>query len=187
MSSKREQIKEAALRLFCENGFQYTSTANISKQAGVATGTLFVYFPTKEVLINTLYKEAKQDLAQFLQEDLREEKDTKTTIKHIWLKAHAWALSNMYAFRFIHMYASSPFISQVTREEIASTADFAQHIIKKAITEGVITQMDISLFFQIFDGLWTSTINYIATLEKAENSDYIIEQAFEIFWKGVSK
>ncbi len=53
--SKREQIFEAAVQLFTEKGFEKTPTSAISKVAGVATGTLFHHFKTKEDLINALY------------------------------------------------------------------------------------------------------------------------------------
>jgi AcrR family transcriptional regulator len=189
MSAKREQIIQAALKLFCENGFQYTTTASISKEARVATGTLFVYFPSKEALINTLYKEAKQELNQYLTQALPapDEADTKARMKHIWVKAHEWALQNKYAFCFIHMYASSPFITQITREEIASLSDFAEKLIFKAIKDGIIVQIDTQLFFLLFDGVWTSTVNYISSTNNTITGKQIIEQAFEIFWKGVSK
>ena len=59
VKDKRTAIIEAALKLFTERGFHGTSTAEISKEAGVATGTLFNYFPTKEDLINSLYFEVK--------------------------------------------------------------------------------------------------------------------------------
>ncbi|MBW2185312.1 MAG: helix-turn-helix transcriptional regulator, partial [Deltaproteobacteria bacterium] len=38
---KRKQILGSALELFAEQGFRGTSTAEIAKHAGVATGTLF--------------------------------------------------------------------------------------------------------------------------------------------------
>ena len=45
---KKTAIMESALKLFTEREFHGTSTAQISKEAGIATGTLFNYFPTKE-------------------------------------------------------------------------------------------------------------------------------------------
>ena len=54
IKDKKTVIMEASLKLFTERGFYGTSTAQISKEAGVATGTLFNYFPTKEDLLNSL-------------------------------------------------------------------------------------------------------------------------------------
>ncbi len=187
MSDKRELIIEAALKLFCENGFQNTSTALISKEAGVATGTLFLYFPSKEELINTLYIESKKELSTYLKEGLSKQKSFKLKIKHVWMRANEWALENQYAFRFIHMFSASPYISNVSRKKVASTVDFAEKFVLASIKEGVIARISIPLFFSIFDGLWTSTVNHLSTLRGTKNKQKIIEQSFEIFWKGVSK
>ncbi len=51
---KKEKTKQAilaaALKLFAEKGFYNTSTRAISRKAGIAEGTLFNYFETKEDL-----------------------------------------------------------------------------------------------------------------------------------------
>ena len=187
MSDKRELIIEAALKLFCEHGFQNTSTALISKEAGVATGTLFLYFPTKEALINALYMEAKKELNAYLKEGITKQKTTKLKLHHVWIRANEWAIDNQYAFKFIHMFSSSPYISNVSRKKVASTADFAEKFVQAAIKEGTIARIAVPLFFSIFDGLWSSTVNHMATLRGTKNKQKIIEQSFEIFWKGVCK
>jgi len=51
---KKEQLLSSALKLFVENGVGNTSTSAIAKEAGVAAGTLFLYFPTKQDLIHEL-------------------------------------------------------------------------------------------------------------------------------------
>ena len=62
MNEKKQSILDASLKLFVENGFHGTSTAEIAKTAGVATGTLFHYFKTKEELINSLYLHTKESM-----------------------------------------------------------------------------------------------------------------------------
>ena len=56
---KVDKILEAALQLFTSKGFHGTPTSEIAKTAGVANGTLFHYFKTKEELINNLYLHVK--------------------------------------------------------------------------------------------------------------------------------
>lgn len=46
--TKKDAIIEAATRLFAVKGFNETSTAEVAKEAGVAQGTLFYHFKTKE-------------------------------------------------------------------------------------------------------------------------------------------
>lgn len=187
MSAKREKLIEAALKLFCEKGFQNTSTANISKEAGVATGTLFLYFPSKEELINTLYKEKKQQLAQAFQEGLLVDTNIKNKLKHIWEKAVEWAIENKYAFRFLMMYNSSPFISNLTKEEAAASFSFTETFINDGIEQGIFLDLDPQLFQALFGGHWTATVDYLTQRPQIAQKQSIIEQTFNLFWKGVSK
>jgi AcrR family transcriptional regulator len=62
---------KAALKLFTERGFHGTSTAHISKEAGVATGAFFNYFPTKEDLLNSLYFDVKGRLSRSMEKESR--------------------------------------------------------------------------------------------------------------------
>ena len=52
--STRRKILDAAQELFRTTGFEATTTRDIAKAAGIATGTLFNYFPTKEAIVTTL-------------------------------------------------------------------------------------------------------------------------------------
>ncbi|MBE0618364.1 MAG: TetR/AcrR family transcriptional regulator [Proteobacteria bacterium] len=57
-AENRARILEKAADLFAAKGFEDTTTRDIALGAGVAAGTLFNYFPTKETLAMTLVAEA---------------------------------------------------------------------------------------------------------------------------------
>jgi AcrR family transcriptional regulator len=50
-AATRQRILDAARRLFAEKGFEPTTTRDIAHAAGIATGTLFNYFATKEAIV----------------------------------------------------------------------------------------------------------------------------------------
>lgn len=185
MSEKREQIVAAALKLFCQKGFQNTSTAAISKEAGVATGTLFLYFKSKEELINALYSKTKNAMAAHVQQDLPVEAAVETQLRHCWRRAADWALPNPYHYRFSSMFSNSPFISKLTREEAASSFLFMQDIVEKGIREGSITAMDKHLFISLFSGQLHATITFLENQPSSSHQEEVLEQAFRIFIKGV--
>ncbi|HUG92961.1 MAG TPA: TetR family transcriptional regulator [Planctomycetaceae bacterium] len=54
----RRGILDAARRLFAEQGFEPTTTRDLARTAGIAAGTLFNYFPTKEAIVTALASEA---------------------------------------------------------------------------------------------------------------------------------
>lgn len=186
MLTKREKIIQAAIASFCEKGFQQTSTAIISKAAGVATGTLFLYFKSKDDLINIIYKEAKMEMMSSLQHDFPTQGSTETIVKHIWTKAIEWAMANRQTFKFIHICKASPVITNETKQELAPLTHFGDKLLKQAFAKKELSTMDTEMFYMLLDGMWTSTIDYLM-VNPTKNAQKVINQAFEIFWKGVSK
>jgi AcrR family transcriptional regulator len=61
-AATRQRILEAARQLFTSNGFDAATTRDIANAAGIASGTLFNYFPTKEAVLASLAAEAAAGL-----------------------------------------------------------------------------------------------------------------------------
>lgn len=80
---KRKAILDAALRVFAEHGIAGAPTAAISRAAGVAEGTLFTYFKTKDELMNELYLELRQEFSRHLP-DFPHGEDPRTRLRYIW-------------------------------------------------------------------------------------------------------
>lgn len=59
---KRDVILETAARLFAERGFNNTPTSLLAKEAGVAEGTIFRHFRTKDDIFLTLINNVKNQL-----------------------------------------------------------------------------------------------------------------------------
>lgn len=57
-SATRERILDAAIQSFRTRGFEATTTRDIATAAGIATGTLFNYFATKEAIVEFLAEQA---------------------------------------------------------------------------------------------------------------------------------
>jgi len=83
--AKRRAILEAALRVFAERGITHAPTSAISKAAGVAEGSLFTYFESKDELMGELYRELRQEFSRHL-EDFPHDGDAKTRLRFIWDK-----------------------------------------------------------------------------------------------------
>jgi len=82
---KRRAILDAALRVFAERGIASAPTSAISTAAGVAEGSLFTYFKTKDELMNALYLELRMEFSEYLA-DFPHDADARTRLKYIWDK-----------------------------------------------------------------------------------------------------
>jgi AcrR family transcriptional regulator len=56
-AERRQQILQTALTLFAAQGFDATSTRQIAKEAGIAEGLIFHYFPTKASLLTAILED----------------------------------------------------------------------------------------------------------------------------------
>jgi len=54
---RRRQILEAAVRVFARNGYHGSRVGDIAEEAGVAHGLLYHYFPSKEAVLQTIFRE----------------------------------------------------------------------------------------------------------------------------------
>ena len=59
--STRDKIIEAAAKVFYENGFEATSVKMITQEADIVTGSFYHFFPSKEVLFETVIEEFLAD------------------------------------------------------------------------------------------------------------------------------
>ena len=62
---RKQEIFAAAVQLFMEKGYAATTVADITKAAGVAKGTFFYYFATKDVLLEAIGRRWAEASAAF--------------------------------------------------------------------------------------------------------------------------
>ncbi|AKB27051.1 Transcriptional regulator, TetR family [Methanosarcina siciliae T4/M] len=186
VEDKKTALLQAALKLFTERGFHGTSTAQISKEAGVATGTLFNYFPTKEDLINGLYLDVKGKLSRIMGEDLQTQNTFHAKLKKIWYNMIEWGINNPDDFLFVGQFCSSPYITSYTREEVAKEYVFLSDLVKEGITNGDIKDYSVELITSMFYQSSRAVVNLILDYEP-EDKDKVIEDGFQVVWEGLVK
>jgi TetR/AcrR family transcriptional regulator, fatty acid metabolism regulator protein len=52
---KREAILRAATKVFAENGYFNSKVADVAREAGVADGTVYLYFKSKEEILHSIF------------------------------------------------------------------------------------------------------------------------------------
>ncbi|MBI5680323.1 MAG: TetR/AcrR family transcriptional regulator [Methanobacterium sp.] len=186
MKEKEKKILGAALKLFVENGFHGTSTAEIAKTAGVATGTLFHYFKSKEELINRLYLYSKKSMLNEIDDHYNIEKSFKENIKSLWTAMVDFGFNNSEMFQFILSFHCSPYITSLTKKEIETRYERLIEAYIVGLEKQKIKDVPYEL---IMDYLWGNVVTSVSYFEKypdKRNSE-IKDMAFDLFWDGISR
>lgn len=90
---KHDAILAAAARALAEDGASAT-TARIAKLAGVAEGTVFTYFETKDALLNALYLSLKAGLREAMMTGFPEHASAEQAVRHAWNGYVSWGVAN---------------------------------------------------------------------------------------------
>ncbi|MCO5382448.1 TetR/AcrR family transcriptional regulator [Methanosarcina sp. Z-7115] len=187
VKDKRTAIMETALKLFTERGFQGTSTAQISKEAGVATGTFFNYFPTKEDLINSLYFEVKGRLSSSMEKEIESKSTFQERVRRLWSNFINWGIDNQEEFLFVGQFCSSPYITKYTREEVMKEYIFLHNLVNEGIKTGEIKDFSPELTIAMFYQSSRAVVNLILNSNLSKDKNELIENGFQIIWRGLSE
>jgi len=134
---KPNAILDAATRLFAERGLTAAPTSEISKQAGVAEGTLFTYFETKDDLINALYREIKLELADAMMSDFPRKKNLRTRLRHVWDRYVNWGVANPEQRKVLAQLQVSEVLTKESKDVTGAPFVEFQIMIRDAIEQRV--------------------------------------------------
>jgi len=80
---KRERILDAAVRVFARKGFYATRVSEVAKAAGVADGTIYLYFKSKDDLLVSLFEHHVERLLAYLATELPRAASASDKLKRI--------------------------------------------------------------------------------------------------------
>ncbi len=184
-SEKREKFLNSALKLFVANGVQNTSTAQIAKEAGTAAGTLFLYFPTKQALLDELILKIGRQQADLINSQLDPSASAREIFFMIWNNSVHWFLENMDAFCYVQQVRDSGMISETAVRESDQFFSFYYVAIQKGLQEGSIQPYPLDLVGGFLYQDIVAIINHIRMQPDPGNLDETIQHGFDIFWNGI--
>ncbi|MCT4552243.1 MAG: TetR/AcrR family transcriptional regulator [Alphaproteobacteria bacterium] len=179
----KEKILASALKLFAKQGIDKTSTAQITKDVGIASGTLFVHFKTKQDLVNSLYKGIKEKLLSginaFVKEDDCESSNIKISIKHMM----EYFLKNYESLKFIELTELGAHVSKDVREEIEKKYSFVYNGFENLKNQGELKDIELEILQDI---VWQN-MQTIVRQHKNKKLKSIDDIYVDVVWDSIKK
>jgi len=82
---KPQQIIEAAIRVFARNGYYSSRVSDIAREAGIASGTIYLYFKTKEEILVTLFREKMAAFVAYLRREIAQVPEPEARLRRLVL------------------------------------------------------------------------------------------------------
>lgn len=184
--NKKQAIFDATLRLITERGVHATPTSLIAKEAGIAAGTLYLYFDSKNDLLNKLYLEVKKHMAEELTKGLSSDATIEEKIELSWRNTLNHHLSYSIEFAFIEQFENYPLLDQATLEASYKVFEPAYALFTQAQEEKVIKDLSQDIFFALF----VAPVAYFAKYHLQSNSrpsEEMITSLYQGCWNAIKR
>ncbi|MFP4090821.1 MAG: TetR/AcrR family transcriptional regulator [Cyclobacteriaceae bacterium] len=184
MNDKKHLVLQATLKLITERGFHDTPMSMIAREAGVAAGTIYHYFSSKEELINELYSSLKARMGQALAEGMQEAGNIKERYFRFWINLYQHFIDYPQEFKFLEQYANSPLVDLQVREENVRHYQPIIDFLTEGMRYGVLREMPLMLMLNLVYGHVVSTAKLQLNGE-LDISDAYLQMAVQSSWDGV--
>ncbi|MCR9143195.1 MAG: TetR/AcrR family transcriptional regulator [bacterium] len=200
--NKRNKLIASAIELCAERGIHSASTNHIAKAAGVAAGTLFTYFATKEELIQAVYLECKSELIEAMQAELTpidspasgqaQKADPRTEfqnfLRHVWSRALEWGLARPTRHKFLRQFGQLPEAERCSPEVTAlleTEMHFFYTAIDRAQASGAMIPVDREYMSLLFGAWFDATLDFLRRLPAADRPA-AVQTSFGLLWRTVA-
>jgi AcrR family transcriptional regulator len=154
-SDKRSDVMQAALELIAERGFHGAPMAEIAAKAGVAAGTIYRYFETKEVLITELHRELEGKIVAVLQGGYPAGRPIRERFLHLIRGLIRYLLDHPLHFRYMEQYFNSPYGVSLHRDRLLGKSgnhDILMDIFELGIEQQVLKELPKAALFSLAFG-----------------------------------
>ncbi len=105
-------IRRALCNLVAERGFHGASMGAVAKEAGVATGTAYVHYQSKEELVYATYLELKAELGEAVLAEFDPDAEPREIWRHILTAAYEFLSEQPERARFLTQLEESPYYEE---------------------------------------------------------------------------
>lgn len=119
---KHKRILQAAIKVFAKNGFYNSKVSEIAKEAGVADGTIYLYFKNKDDILISLFEEEMERIIQNMKQEIEKGKDPFEKLKR-------------FAFVQLNSKKQNPDLAAIMEVELRQSSKFMKEYVNKKFIE----------------------------------------------------
>ena len=186
---KPQQIIDAAVRVFARNGFYNSRVSDIAREAGIASGTIYLYFKTKDEILVTLFREKMAAFVKALRTEIAREHDPEAKIRQL-VRLHFEVLEaspDMAEVVQVELRQGQKFFRGASAHEISAYFELIGSILHEGVAGGVFrrdlpVKVATKMLFGAMDQVTTSWVLGKRGYRLADAA----EPVANIFLKGVT-
>ena len=189
VGDKREAILRAATRVFARNGYFNSKVADIASAAGVADGTVYLYFKSKEEILHSIFDRSVDTAVADAREQLNKLKDPGEKLRRIaWLHLERLGADRDLAVVFqVELRGSTKFMEEFSAAGFAEYLGLIRSTFEEGQRAGVFRkELNAKVMAKIlFGALDEMATNWIISKRRYKLAP-MADQVLDIFLNGVA-
>jgi len=189
-NGKYEAILRAAIKVFAGSGFFNSKVADIAREAGVADGTVYLYFKNKDDILVSIFNHYMDEALAAGKASLAEIDDPIEKLRRI-VRAHLERLGrdrNLAVVFQVELRSSTKFMEQFSATKVTEYLELIRAVIEDGQREGVFraginTKVAAKVLFGALDEMAT---NWVLS-RKRYNLISTAEPVLDVFLNGVQR
>src|SRR5262245_28414463 len=186
---KPHAIIDAAIRVFARNGYYNSRVSDIAREAGIASGTIYLYFKTKDEILVTLFREKVAEWVANVRREVAGEPDAVAKIRRL-VALHFEVLEShpdLAEVVQVELRQGQKFFRGASAHEVSAYFELITSVLEEGVAAGQIrhdvpVKVATKVLFGAMDQLATSWVLGKRQYRLAEAA----ESVASIFLQGVS-
>lgn len=183
ISDKKQAIFESTLELIRGHGFHGAPMSMVAKNAGVAAGTIYHYFDSKEQLICELYDYNRERVRAVIDTALKKKASLKEQLHTLWTNLFQFYIDEPNVLIFFEQFVNSPFnVDKYPNHFRGQLYNF----FSGAIRSGKLKPLKPEILLVLFIGSISSAAK-LHLFGKVPLTKSDIVRVVDILWDGIKK
>lgn len=186
IADKKKAIFRSTLELVRENGFHGTPMSMVAKHAGVAAGTIYHYFESKEQLLRELFVYAQQQAIAVVEKETCETIPYKACFFNLWRGLYNFYRNNLDLLKFFEQFVNSPYGADRPPMEEDRFYVLLFSFFKRGVDAGDLKQVSPKILATLTHSSILSTAK-MAALGRMHLNNAELDEIQELLWDGISR
>jgi TetR/AcrR family fatty acid metabolism transcriptional regulator len=186
-NDKRERIMNAAIASFAQQGYHQATIADVAREAGVAAGTIYLYFKNKDDLLVSIFEEKVQRFIQEFHRRLSQEENAEVKLRKL-VHLHLFEMQNhpdLAAVFQLELRQSRHFMSAYPKTDLKVYFDLIGDIIEEGQQQGLFRKdLYLSAVKKAFFGALDETVTSWLLAGKNYDLSQMADPVADLFVRG---
>ncbi|GHA59296.1 TetR/AcrR family transcriptional regulator [Pontibacter akesuensis] len=186
LAGKKKAILDTTLELIREHGFHGTPMSLVAKKAGVAAGTIYHYFESKDALICNVFSYIMTNAIEAMQQNDSESLPYKYRFYNLWLNLYRFYSHNPNVLIFFEQFVNSPYQKLMHDTKQDKIRQHLNLFMAQGVRDGFLREANPEVLSVLVLGNIITTAKMMR-LRHVSITEQELLQIREIIWDGMTK